>query len=53
MISASDLISQIRAYNPDVPAGLIEQAVDFARTKHEGQTRASGERASGFAGQLN
>jgi GTP pyrophosphokinase len=43
MISTNDLIRQIRAYNPDIAASDIEKAVDYARIKHEGQIRASGE----------
>ena len=43
MITANDLVTQIKTYNPDIDPGLIEKAVDFARVKHEGQTRASGE----------
>ncbi len=40
---AADLITQIKAYNPDVDAKQIDNAVEFARIMHEGQTRASGE----------
>lgn len=40
---AQELIDLIRPYNPDVDEKLITKAVDFAREKHEGQTRASGE----------
>lgn len=43
MITANDLISQIKTYNPDIDADLITRAVEFAKVKHEGQTRASGE----------
>jgi GTP pyrophosphokinase len=43
MITANDLVAQIRTYNPEIAADVIEKAVDFARVKHEGQTRASGE----------
>ena len=43
MITAQNLIDQIRIYNPDVAAPIIEKAVEFARVKHDGQTRASGE----------
>ncbi|HNQ92588.1 MAG TPA: bifunctional (p)ppGpp synthetase/guanosine-3',5'-bis(diphosphate) 3'-pyrophosphohydrolase [Alphaproteobacteria bacterium] len=41
--SAAELVSQIKTYNPEVNAKLIEDAVDFARIKHEGQFRTSGE----------
>ncbi len=40
---AQDLIKSIRKYNPEVNEARIIKAVDFARVKHEGQTRASGE----------
>ncbi len=40
---AQNLVDKIRRYNPDVDAGMIERAHDFARKMHEGQTRASGE----------
>ena len=43
MITAQDLITQIKTYNPDLDGASIERAVDFARVKHEGQVRASGE----------
>lgn len=43
MITAEDLVTQIKTYNPDVVADTIIRAVDFAKIKHEGQTRASGE----------
>ena len=43
MITAQDLINQIKTYNPDIDGTAIERAVDFARVKHEGQLRASGE----------
>lgn len=37
------LTDMIRAYNAEADIALIEKAVDFARTHHEGQTRSSGE----------
>jgi len=43
MITAQDLVSQIRAYNPEIASDAIEKAVEFARIKHDGQVRASGE----------
>lgn len=43
MITAQDLIDRIKTYNPDIDSALIEKAVAYARQKHEGQTRASGE----------
>ncbi len=43
MITAQDIINQIKTYNADIDGKAIERAVDFARVKHEGQLRASGE----------
>lgn len=43
MITAHDLVTQIRTYNPEIAPDVIEKAVDFARQKHAGQVRASGE----------
>lgn len=43
MDAAQNLFNQVKAYNPDFDKGLIESAIDFAKTMHEGQTRASGE----------
>lgn len=40
---AKDLIESIKKYNPDCNAVLIEEAARFAKNKHEGQMRASGE----------
>lgn len=40
---AVDLINQVKTYNPDVNGALVAAAVDYARLKHDGQTRASGE----------
>jgi len=43
MIEASELIEQVKTYNPDVNQELITGACEFAKKMHEGQTRASGE----------
>lgn len=43
MIQSQDLINQIKAYNPDVNADLVEKAYEYAKKMHEGQTRSSGE----------
>lgn len=40
---AADLIAKIKTYDPDANIAQVEAAIDFARTMHEGQTRASGE----------
>lgn len=39
----AELLEKIREYNPGCDSGIIERAFEFAREKHEGQTRASGE----------
>ncbi|HEU4838920.1 MAG TPA: bifunctional (p)ppGpp synthetase/guanosine-3',5'-bis(diphosphate) 3'-pyrophosphohydrolase [Micavibrio sp.] len=43
MGSADQLLSQVKAYNPELDAAVIQNAAEFAKTMHEGQTRASGE----------
>lgn len=43
MIDTPDLLKQIRQYNPEIDDILIEKAVTYTKSKHEGQTRASGE----------
>jgi GTP pyrophosphokinase len=43
MDAAQTLLNQVNAYNPDFDKALIESAAEFAKTMHEGQTRASGE----------
>ncbi|MCB1782839.1 MAG: bifunctional (p)ppGpp synthetase/guanosine-3',5'-bis(diphosphate) 3'-pyrophosphohydrolase [Alphaproteobacteria bacterium] len=37
------LLKTVRGYNPDFDTALIEKAYNYAKEKHEGQTRASGE----------
>ena len=41
--NAAELIAQIKTYDPDVDGAMVERAVEFAKVKHEGQTRSSGE----------
>ncbi len=43
MIEQAELIGQIKAYNPALEQDIIAKAYDFAKEKHEGQTRSSGE----------
>lgn len=43
MTIQAELIKQIQTYNPEVDAGAIERAVEYARIMHDGQKRASGE----------
>lgn len=43
MSVAQQLLDQVKAYNPDFDSKIIESAAEFAKTMHEGQTRASGE----------
>lgn len=40
---ASTLLKQVKTYNPEFDGAVIENAAQFAKTMHEGQTRASGE----------
>ncbi len=40
---ATQLLAQVKTYNPDFDGSAIENAAQFAKTMHEGQTRASGE----------
>lgn len=37
------LIDQVKSYNPDIDLGLVEDAIEYAKVMHEGQTRSSGE----------
>lgn len=37
------LLDQVKTYNPEFDKALVESAAEFAKTMHEGQTRASGE----------
>lgn len=43
MSPAEQLLNQVKAYNPEFDHALVENAAEFAKTMHEGQTRASGE----------
>lgn len=43
MSVADQLLSQVKTYNPDYDPAPIAGAIEFAKTMHEGQTRASGE----------
>ncbi|MEO0343800.1 MAG: bifunctional (p)ppGpp synthetase/guanosine-3',5'-bis(diphosphate) 3'-pyrophosphohydrolase [Pseudomonadota bacterium] len=43
MIPVEALIDHVRTYNPQSNAELIERAYNFAKEKHEGQVRHSGE----------
>lgn len=38
-----NLVDQIKTYNPDVNAKIVEDAIEYAKKMHEGQTRSSGE----------
>lgn len=42
-MESAQLISQIKTYNPDIDAGVVESAYNYAKKMHEGQTRSSGE----------
>ncbi len=37
------LVDQIKEYNPDFNPQVVENAIEFAKKMHEGQTRSSGE----------
>lgn len=37
------LIDTVKTYNPDQDMSVIEAAIEYAKEKHEGQTRSSGE----------
>jgi guanosine-3',5'-bis(diphosphate) 3'-pyrophosphohydrolase len=43
MIEQKELVSQIKAYNPGLDVKVIENAYDYAKKMHDGQTRSSGE----------
>ena len=43
MIEQAELIKQMKNYTTDLDENLVEKAYQFAKTMHEGQTRASGE----------
>lgn len=40
---SQQLIDTVTSYNPDDDIAVIEKAIEFAKEKHEGQTRSSGE----------
>jgi guanosine-3',5'-bis(diphosphate) 3'-pyrophosphohydrolase len=40
---AQSLINQMKTYDPDFNQKLVEEAIEFARVMHDGQTRSSGE----------
>lgn len=42
-IHSTDLVAQIKEYNPDVDTTDVVNAFEFAKKMHEGQTRSSGE----------
>jgi GTP pyrophosphokinase len=42
-VRIEDVINQVKTYQQDAPAALIEQAYLFAREAHQGQLRVSGE----------
>jgi guanosine-3',5'-bis(diphosphate) 3'-pyrophosphohydrolase len=43
MIDHTNLVDQIKAYNPELNAQTVEDAIAYAKKMHEGQTRSSGE----------
>jgi len=43
MDGPQELIDNVKAYNPELDPRALESAYEYAKIKHEGQTRASGE----------
>ncbi|MCB9981836.1 MAG: bifunctional (p)ppGpp synthetase/guanosine-3',5'-bis(diphosphate) 3'-pyrophosphohydrolase [Rhodospirillales bacterium] len=43
MTDLPPLVDKIKSYNPDFNPQIVEAAIAFAKDKHEGQTRSSGE----------
>lgn len=43
MNNSPALVDQIKAYNPDFNPQVVENAIEYAKVMHEGQTRSSGE----------
>ncbi|MEM7650529.1 MAG: bifunctional (p)ppGpp synthetase/guanosine-3',5'-bis(diphosphate) 3'-pyrophosphohydrolase [Pseudomonadota bacterium] len=43
MSDHAPLVDQIKEYNPDLQPQLVEDAIEYAKKMHEGQTRSSGE----------
>lgn len=43
MIEKTELIDQIKAYNPNIDEGFVADAYEYAKVMHEGQFRSSGE----------
>ncbi len=43
MIKQHELVDQIKAYNPGLKPGIVEDAYQYAKKMHDGQFRSSGE----------
>lgn len=43
MDAAQDLLNSVKSYNPDFDEERVQKAIEFAKERHEGQARASGE----------
>ena len=43
MPNTQRLIEQVKDYNPDADISKVEEAIEYAKIMHEGQTRSSGE----------
>jgi guanosine-3',5'-bis(diphosphate) 3'-pyrophosphohydrolase len=43
MLIADPLIDKMKSYDPDVNIGAVQNAYEYAKLMHEGQTRSSGE----------
>lgn len=43
MPNTKSLIDKVKSYNPDLEISIVQDAIDYAKVMHEGQTRSSGE----------
>ena len=43
MTNVPPLLEQVRSYNSEIDATVLENAIEYAKKMHEGQTRSSGE----------
>jgi GTP pyrophosphokinase len=43
MIDHTNLVDQMKSYNPELNPKVVEDAIAYAKKMHEGQTRSSGE----------
>lgn len=43
MPNTPPLLEKVKSYNPDADIAIVQNAIEYAKKMHEGQTRASGE----------